>query len=486
MWAQQTNGIAVGVTQDIGIIDPARAVLLDELNNLWVNIYDMLVIRDKNGGLKPHLAQSWRNVSPTTWEFKLLKGVRFHNGEPFNAQAVKFTADRYREQGKQRYGALAQVLQNTEVVDDYTVRITTPSPDGVFIQQIWEMPILPPNYLRQVGDEGFLRRPVGTGPYRWVEWVKGNHYTIEANPTYWMGPPAVKRATFKLMPEVAVRINALKAKEVDIALQFPPDMMDEVSNSGDLRVSVARTPRVIYFEFYPDSVLGGGKPLTNRKVRQALNHGVNVDNIIKFILHDQANRVATLYAPQTYGYDKSLKPYEYDPDRAKALLKEAGYPNGFQIDVHVPTGGNPLKPVEVGQAVAADLGKVGIRVNLRSLDAATYAQLKFQYKLAPILLWNWLAFDGDYILWGNVYSKSPWFDYPGHTPQVDQWIDAERATTDQKERAQIFQKLQANMKLEAPYLPLYQQNVLFGVNKRLIWDAIPGEYLFLRTVRLGA
>ena len=203
------------------------------------------------------------------------------------------------------------------MVDPYTVRITTPTPDAAFLERLFEVPILPPAYLKQVGEQGFLQKPVGSGPYRWVEWVKGSHFTLEANPKYWRGEPAVKRATFKLIPEIATRISALKAGECDIALQVPPDLIEDVEKTGTVRIAPAESPRIIYFILYPQSALGGGTPLNDVRVRQAINHAVDVDKIIKFILNGQAVRVATLYGRQTAGFDPEVKPYEYNPQRAE-------------------------------------------------------------------------------------------------------------------------------------------------------------------------
>ncbi|MBI4278260.1 MAG: hypothetical protein HY660_07365, partial [Armatimonadetes bacterium] len=415
---------------------------------------------------------------------KLRKGVKFHNGEPFNAAAVKFTVERYLEKGKPRYSIVAAGFQSAEVVDEYTVRITTPKPDGVFLERLFEMPIVPPRYLRQVGEEAFLKKPVGTGSHRWVEWVKGSHFTLEANPDYWRGAPQVRRATWKLITEIATRVSALKAGEVDIALQLPPDMIGEISAHPKLRVSAANSPRIIYFIFYPQSTLRSGGPIEDRRVRQALNHAVNVDNIIKFVMNNQAVRVATLYSPLTAGHDPSIRPFDYDPARARKLLAEAMYPNGFTIDIDVPAGGNPIKPAEVGQAVVADFAKIGVQAKLRVLDTATYAQMKFQYKLAPLLMWNWMAWDGDYILYWNAHTKSPWFHYAGHNAEIDRLLDEQRVIIDPAKRNEIFKKLQQRMKEDAPHLPLYQQKDVFGVNRRVEWEGVPGGYLFVRNIRV--
>ena len=481
--AQAPLSVTVCHTQDIGLIDPARGVLLNELNNLWVNIYETLVSREPGGRLVPAVAESWEVKSPTEWVFKIRHGITFHDGETLNAEAVKATLDRYQEKDKPRYGAVAAGVKDVTVIDPYTVRITTPTPDAAFLERLFEVPILPPGYLKQVGEQGFLQKPVGSGPYRWVEWVKGSHVTLEANPKYWRGEPAVKRATFKLIPEIATRVSALKAGECDIALQVPPDLIEDVEKTGTVRIAPAESPRIIYFILYPQSTLGGGAPLNDLRVRQAINHAVDVDKIIKFILNGQAVRVATLYGRQTAGFDPEVKPYEYNPQKAKELLAQAGFANGFTIGLDAPIGGNPIKPVEVAQAVAADLEKVGIKTQMRTLDTATYAQMKFGYKLAPILMWNWMAFEADYILYAQAHSKAQFFHYPVHSPEVDRLMEQERSELNPTKRLAVLKAIQQKVRDDAPFLVLYQQKDIFGVNKRLDWNSVPGGYLYLTTIK---
>ena len=475
-----SSTLTLAMTQDITFPDPVRSVALNDLSTLWINVYDPLVMRKPDGTLGPWLAESWQTVSPTEWVMKLRPNVKFHNGEPLDAAAVKFTYERYLKDG-QRYAPIASIVDHAEVIDPLTVKLATKRPNGLFIETIWEMPIVPPKYIGEVGEPGFEKKPVGTGAFKFVEWSKGSHLTLERNPDYWNGAPSIAGATFKYMPEVATRLAALKAGEVDIAFQLPPDAVQEMEATNFLRVSTADSPRMIYFVFFPDSPLGSGKPLADVRVRRALNHAVNVDSIIKNLLGNEAKRVAVLYAPQTYGFDPSIQPIPYDPSEAKRLLSEAGYPNGFTLDVDVPTGGNPIKPVEGGQAVAADLEKVGVSVKMRTVDAATYTTMRNEKKTAPMFMWNWIGFDGDYVLWGNLHSKSQWFFMAGHDKQIDDLIDQERTSIDQNARAAIFKQLQARLMKDVPHLPLYQQRDIFGVNKRVQWDAITGGMVALRT-----
>jgi peptide/nickel transport system substrate-binding protein len=476
--------ITVGTTEPLQLLDPALTVFLNDYATFHINVYDTLVYRDKQGKLVPHLATSWRLVSPTVWELKLRSGVKFHNGESFNAQAVKFTVERYLEQGKRRDPYIATAFAGAEVMDDLTVRITTHKPDGAFLDRLWYMPIVPPAYVKQVGDEEFQKKPVGTGPFHLMEFVKGDRHVLEANANYFKGAPKIKRVVFKVLPENSTRLAALKAGEIDIAQQLPPDAQPEIAAHANLRLSAASTPRIIYLLMFPKTPDGDGAPLADRRVRLALNHAIDIDKIIKFVLNGQAERIATAVPPGTWGHEPELKPYPYDPERAKKLLAEAGFPNGFEIGFAVPNGGNPIKPAEVGQAAAADLAKVGIRTKYKVVESGTYRGMKLGYKTPALFMWNWIGYDADYILWGNVHSKSPWFHFAGWRDEVDRLVDEERTTVDDAARLKIFWRLQQILYEEAPYVPLYRQNDVFGVSKRIDWEAASGGLVALWNVTI--
>jgi peptide/nickel transport system substrate-binding protein len=480
--AQALTAVTIGMTQDTTFPDPARNVALNDLSTLWINIYDTLIMRQPDGTLGPWLAESWESPSDTEWVFTLRPGVTFHNGEPLDAEAVKFTYERYLEADKPRYGAIASVVDHAEVIDPTTVKLVTKKPNGLFLELMWEMPIVPPHYIGEVGDEGFEAHPIGSGAYKFVQWSKGDRLELERNPDYWNGSPVIERAVFRYMPEVATRLAALQAGEIDIAMQLPPDAIAQVEDQSDLRVSAADSPRMIFFVFFPESPLGSGEPLNDVRVRKAINHAVDVDSIIATLLAGQATRIAVLYAPQTYGFDPSIEPLAYDPELAKSLLAEAGYAEGFTLDVDVPTGGNPIKPVEVGQAVAANLAEVGINVQMRTVDAATYTTMRNERNVAPMFMWNWLGFDGDYVLWANLHSSSQIQFMTGWDEEIDALIEQEQTSLDQEERAEVFKQLQARLAQDVPHLPLYQQKDIFGVNRRIAWDAVTGGYVILRTI----
>jgi peptide/nickel transport system substrate-binding protein len=192
--------------------------------------------------------------------------------------------------------------------------------------------ILPKKYVEQMGDDSWQSKPIGTGPFKWVESVKGSYYTLERNPDYWMGAPKVARLRVRTIPEIATRVAALQAGEVDLIMQLPPDQAASIQRTGGLRLESNTNPRVVFIELFPKSPSETGKPLEDVRVRQALNYAVDVETIIKTILGGYANRVATIVPAETVGYDPSIPAYSYEPARARQLLSDAGYGNGLTID----------------------------------------------------------------------------------------------------------------------------------------------------------
>jgi peptide/nickel transport system substrate-binding protein len=476
-----TGTFTLALSQEILKTDPAKAGLNDR-NNLGTNLYNALVLRGPQGKLLPDLATSWENVAPTEWIFRLRKDVKFHNGEPFNAASVVGTIARYHDGGPQRFSTVVNALVRGEVVDDYTVKIVTTKVEPLILERLYKMPIIPPKYMKDVGETAFEEKPVGTGPFKWVEWKKGDRVILEANLDYFQGPPKVKTLHIRSIPENATRIAALKAGEVDLIVQMPPDQVDLITSDSNLRVATGNSPRVIFIEFYPDSPVGDGKPFRDVRVRQALNYAVNADVYAKTILNGFAIPRATIVAPEAFGYDDSVKPYGYDIEKAKGLLAQAGYgpASPLKFDLWVWTSGLQLKPVEIAQAVAADWQKAGVNVTVRPVDANTYQQAKADYKIGPVFFWNWVGFDADEPIWGNGSQDSAFAYWPGRVPPkvgkdaIDKLIDEERSIVDPARRTAIFKELQQILKDQAPYVTLYQQQDIYAVSKKVQnWDPLP-------------
>ena len=295
------------------------------------NIFDGLVTRTPDGQVVPEIAESWEQPDPTTYIFRLRRGVRFHDGRPLTAEDVVFTFQRILSptglDGRQspRLGLLGP-LREVEALDDYTVRMKLASPSPVFLQLLVHTQIVPKHYIEQVGLQGFTRHPVGAGPFKFVQGRLDGDIVLERFDDYYggspdlppVGPPPLRRVVFRMMPEPGARVAALLSGEVQIIHEVPPDAVPQLERSPGVQVKVAPGTRLYAIEL-------NNRRLTDPRVRQALNYAVDWETILRELYRGYAHRVATAMLPSGFGYDPSLKPYPYDPDRARELLREAGY-----------------------------------------------------------------------------------------------------------------------------------------------------------------
>lgn len=479
--AAQNDTIVVAQPTDLLYADPNVAKSSTD-SSYHMAIWDALVSRDAQGVLQPMLAESWENPTPTEWIFHLRHDVRFTNGEPLNAHSVIATIERVMTPMKdfkvvyQDYTGFA----SWEALDDYTVKITTKAPDPIFLGRLIRMFITPPDYIAQVGNDGFEENPIGSGPYKFVKRVKGNYIRLEANPDYWQGAPKVRYLEFRIIPDEATRIQALKAGDVDIVSGLSPDQFDILNRGQNTKALEVPSARVPFIWLYPSSPQGGHE-LADVRVRQALNYAVNVDAIIQYVLAGHATRIATQVPILTFAYDKDLQPYSYDPEKAKALLAEAGYPDGFALTMEVPQAGLTPKPVEVGEAIAADLAKVGVRVTVTPREFTSWFKDKTEHRGAPMMLWSWGG--------GDYFDPEPYIYnmyHPESTRYVldtseDIWklVDETRHTTDQEFRKEVYQQIQSVVKDEAWMIFLYNPNDLYGVDKKLVWQPRADERIIV-------
>lgn len=297
------------------------------------NIFDGLVTRTTRDQVVPELASAWRQTSPTVYEFTLRRGATFHNGDPVTVDDVVFTFDRILRDGgvggqsSPRKGLLGP-LQRVEKVNDTTVRFVLSEPFAVFLQAIVHFQIVPMRYIQQVGDRAFAERPVGAGPFRFVSGSLDSQIVLQRYPRYYGGAPALAPvgpapaagAVFRMIPEPSTRVAALKAGEVHIIEDLPIDLIPDLERDPGVYVKTTQGTRV-----YTVELNNTRAPFNDVKVRQAMNHAVNWDPILKNVYRGYATRLTTAFLPSGFGYNTSLRPYAYDPNRARALLREAGY-----------------------------------------------------------------------------------------------------------------------------------------------------------------
>lgn len=297
------------------------------------NIFDGLVTRTTKDAVVPELATAWRQTSPTVYEFTLRRGATFHNGDPVTADDVVFTFDRVLREGavggqsSPRKGLLGP-LQKVEKVNETTVRFTLESPFPVFLQALVHFQIVPQRYIRQVGDRAFAERPVGSGPFRFVSGSLDSQIVLQRYDRYYGGSPALPPvavapaagAVFRMMPEPSTRVAALKAGEVHIVEDLPTDLVPDLERDRNVYVKTTQGTRV-----YTIELNNARAPFNDVKVRQAVNYAVNWDAILRNVYRGYGRRLATAFLPSGFGYNPNLRPYPYDTNRARQLLREAGF-----------------------------------------------------------------------------------------------------------------------------------------------------------------
>jgi peptide/nickel transport system substrate-binding protein len=289
--------------------------------------------------------------------------------------------------------------------------------------------------------------------------------TLEANPDYWGGAPNIDTLILRPIPEISTRVAALGVGEVDMILAVPPDQVTQVEDAGATVIS-AGVPGVVYIQMFPESPKGGGEPLADVRVRRALNHAVDVDAIIETILNGHGKRAATVISSQAFGYDPDIQPYSYDPELARQLLAEAGYPDGFSIQFDLASLGLP-NDTQVIEAVLADWAAVGVNAQVNQMDRAAIVPLKLEYQIAPLFYWTFRGFDADNPGYRQLRSGQQFFYYAGHTPEVDELLDAQHESIDPEERQALWSQILTKFHEDAPYVVLYEPEAIYGVGRRV-------------------
>lgn len=427
----------------------------------YSHIFDTLVVFE-DGELKPSVATSWEAVDDLTWEFTLQEGLTFQNGEPLDAEAVKFTIDRIMDpEAGIPWRGLMGPIESTEVVDDTTVRVTTSEPFGPLVQKLLVAYIIPPDYYQEVGQEGFAEAPIGSGPYQWSDFDPLTHLTVEAWPESWRWEgeaPGVSTITWQKLPEDSTRVAALTAGEIDVAEGLPPEVISQLEGQGINVISqpIAQT-NVVNLRSTWDT------PLADMQVRQAINYAVDKQAILDSILQGHGTLVdRQLIGPESFGYNPDLEPYPYDPDRARELLADAGYPDGFDVTYHFSIGRYP-KDKEVSEVIAAQLGEVGINVNLEYLENVVFSQMSREGTIGPMNIYGWQTMPAM-----DINQPIPFFkcDVPRENfcdPELDRLIEEMEAALDADEREERAHEMAVYLAETAPVLFLWQFHTIYGV-----------------------
>jgi peptide/nickel transport system substrate-binding protein len=455
------------------------ATVVDWTTNAQLeNIYDLLFTRDpKTERILPWLATGYRILDDRTWEFTLRQGVRFHDGERFTAEAVKFLFEYMLDpKNKTHYLPRFKPVQRVDVINDYTVRVHTSEPFPVLLSYL-SLPgpfIMAPEYVRKVGVDYAAAHPIGTGPYRLTQWVRGERLVLERNPSYWAGTPRIPRVVFRVIPDFSARLAALLAGEIDIMKDVPPQAVDTVNRSGRAQVRSTVSSRINYLAL---ETLHPG-PMQQVKVRQAMTYAVDVDELIKTVLAGQATRICGYVSRFDPAYDPALRCPRYDPQKAVQLLTEAGYdPKKLVLTLDTPSGRYPLDK-EVSEAIAAQLAKLGITVHVQVNEWRTHLDKIINRKVGDMFFLGWgpdLEPTGTI---GQLFVGTLTYSSFGD-PRIEEMIHRAEQIVDPRASALAWRKVQEALAPLAPWVPLWQQHDLYGVATWLAWQPRPDEKVWM-------
>lgn len=421
----------------------------------WSALFDPLVMVDADGTPQPWLAETWENVDDLTWSFDIRDGVEFANGEVLDAAAVKSTIDYLvSDEGRTTVvGAELKMLESATVVDEDTLEIRTNVPDAGLPARLSAMYIVAPGAWAELGPDGFAAKPVGTGPFV-ADGFDANKVTATAFEDSWREPQA-DAFEVTLIADSAARLQALQSDQVDIAIALSPDQVPAIESAGAAPNATA-APQVMALAF-PQTIGDGDRAINDPRVRLALNYAVDRQAIADSVLGGLARAATQGATPESFGYNPEIQGYEYDPDKARALLEEAGYGGGLDLTASVTVGSFPGDS-EIWQATQAFLKEVGVNVTFETVQFAQWLERYQQNSWTGDMFnqsWN-LAPTGDAIRPAMIFScfkANPFVCDESTTPIIEQ-INAE---FDVDAREALLHELAEKFHEDPPSLLLVEQ-----------------------------
>lgn len=430
-------------------------------SNVTAQVYETLFIQDpKTMEVTPLLAESYETPDENTWEIKLREGIKFHDGSPFNAEAVKYTFDQMKDPKRAAPRAsLLAPIDSIEVKDEYTVVLKTKKPYGPMLAALshTNAAIVSPKADKE-GD--INKKPVGTGPFIFDEWVEGDYITLKKNKEYWADPAKLEKVTFKVVPEMSTAISMLETNKVQFIDNLPSDQLSRIESLKNVKVYKGEGTRVSYLGFNVEK-----EPFNDPKFRQAVAYGINQEAYVNQ-LHGLGILNESIIGPKVFGYDEKAKNegYPYDKDKAKKLLEENGY-KGQKITLLAANRDNYMKMAEIVQAQLSDLG---LNVEIESMEWGTFLETtrKGNYEMT-FLGWANSTADGSELLYPNLHSDnigaSNYSRY--NNPEFDKLVDKSRESVDQDERAKILQKANVMVMKDAPWIVMEHGTVTAAYNE---------------------
>ncbi|ELK40726.1 ABC transporter substrate-binding protein [Brevibacillus agri] len=453
------------------------------------NIFDTLVgYAEESTEVVPSLAEKWE-ISPDglTYTFHLRSGVKFHDGTDFNAEAVKWNFERWSDKNHPQHnkegfeyyndmfggykGDETHVIKSVEAVDAQTVKFTLNRPLAPFIQNLGMscFAIASPKAVQEMGPEKFNEKPVGTGPFKFVEWKRNDTITLEKNPDYWnAGFPKLDKLVFKVIPENTARLTALTSGEIDMMDGLNPDDAETVKGNSDLQLILRPSMNIGFVGFNVEK-----KPLDNPKVREAIAYAVNKPAIIDAFFAGLGQPAVNPMPPSIWGHNSNIQDREFNIDKAKQLLTEAGFPNGFKIKFWAMPVARPYMPdgVKIAEAIQQDLKKIGVEAEIVTMEWATYLE-KTKAGEQEMFMLGWTGDNGDpdnflatlldkNNIGGN--NRTRWANEEAH-----KLLMAAQSATTKEEREKLYLQVQEIIFKDVPMVPLAHSTPALAAKANII------------------
>ena len=461
--AQPAGTLVVGLVAEPVNLDPAQVTDLNS-NRVGRRIVETLVtFPDESTQVVPGLAESWAiSKDGLKYTFKLRKGVSFHDGTPLNAEAVKFSIERqiipehpFNKLGKYPFANyFFGNVKAVEAVHPQTVEFILKEPRASFLAVLTAgaASIVSPTAVRKLGVD-YPLTPVGTGPFKFVAWDRGQRVVLEKNAGYWKHPVKIDRVIYRPIVEGQARLTELLTGALDLIVDTPPDFVPQLESNPKVMVLKQVGVHVWYL-----GINNQKKPFDDKRVRQALNYAVNKEALVRDVLKGTGSFSRGPVLPNTWGADAALKAYPYDPERAKKLLAEAGYPSGFSTTLWVPESGSGMQlPVAMSTVIQSNLKAVGVNVALQTMEWGAYLA-KLRTKEQDLFALSWMAGneDPDLVMYPLLHSSQWTTNGPNRAlyknEKYDELLHQARLTTDQKKRAELYREAQRILVDDAPWV----------------------------------
>ena len=494
--------LTIGLSANVTSLDPHFHALSPN-NSVAAYFFDRLILQDPQSRLIPGLATSWKAIDDTTWEFKLRQGVKFNDGSPFDAEDVLASLKRvpWVPNSPSSFAVYTRPIVETIVVDPHTIRFKTKLPYGLLPQDMANVYIVHRAHVNLPtvefnGGKGTL----GTGPYKFAEYVPGNRIVVQRNDAYWGAKAHWTKVTMRMITSDPARVAALLAGDVQMIEGVPPVDVARLKSTPTVTLSRVVSNRLIYLSMdqfrdeAPHVFDKQGQPLKANpfkdvRVRRAISMAINRSAIVERVMESEAIPAAGMLPPGYYGANPALKPDPYDPQRARALLAEAGYPNGFRATIHGPND-RYVNDEKIIQAIGPMLTRIGIDAQVQALPFAAYAgQSSAPGYAFSLMLWGWGSSEISTFFRALIATVDRERGLGGSNrgrhgnAALDDLVLRANATLDEEKREVMLQEAGRIAAESLALIPLHHQINIWALRKGLSYEARADEYTLAASVR---